>query len=205
MVIQDLNEGLARSFGYSGTQGVVVGDVTPGGPADRAGIKPGDIIVRFDRRPVTNVATLRQMAADTPPGRRVPVEIFRDGKTRTVTVAVQEQEAPAAAQPSVGSENNGGLGLVLQTLTPSEGKDLGFPASFPGGVLIVDVVPLSPAEQANISPGEVVMSVQGEPVRSVSDFRRVLERHDPKLGVRLELSWKGGRRFAFVQAGGGGS
>jgi serine protease Do len=198
--IQDLTEGLAESFGYRGTDGALVGEVTAGSPAARAGIREGDILTRFDGQPVTGVASLRGLVAATRPGQRVPVEIFRDGRRQTLTIQVAEQETPRASRSKEPTGSHP-MGVVVRDLDAAIAQQIGLSAST-RGALVVEVEPLSAAENAGVQPNEVIVSVQGEPVRSAGELRQALARHDLKRGVRLGLLSANGRRYAFVRADG---
>jgi len=197
VVIQDLNEGLARSFGYDSTEGVLISDVLPDGPGDRAGLRPGDIITEYEGREVPNMLRLRTWIAETRPGTRVTLKVFRDGKTRNVEVRIGERESEEVA----GSESPGSpgdLGMTVRDLTPDLARRLGYDPDM-RGVVITQIEPLSPAERAGLQAGDVIVSVQGERVSSVREFRRALRKYDPKEGVRLGVRSGRMRRFVFIQ------
>lgn len=114
--IQPLNEGLADSFGYHGTGGALIGDVSPGSPADKAGFKQGDIVIRYDDKEVSMINQLRNLVASTKPGKKVPVEVFCDGGEQTLSVKIGElSEHPHTASAS---ESSTDLGLSVSDLTP---------------------------------------------------------------------------------------
>jgi len=197
--IQDLNPGLAQSFGYKGTNGALVGDVTPDGPADHAGLQRGDIIERFDGKDVKNVAKLRDLAAAAAPKSRVDVQVWRDGRSRNFRVDMGEMPGSAvAANGGIAHEN---LGMTTQTLTAEAAHQLGLP---PGthGVLVTDIAPMGLAEQGGVRPNDVIVTVQGTPVENADQFRTEMAKHDLKQGVRLEVITQGQRRFVFLQSDG---
>ncbi|RME41687.1 MAG: PDZ domain-containing protein, partial [Planctomycetota bacterium] len=196
VLIQPLDEGLARSFGYEGKDGVLVGDVTPDSPAEKGGMKEGDIIIRYEGKPVPDVKTLRAMVADTQPGTKAQIEVFRDGKKRTLYVKIGElPEQGAIARGSADEEN---LGMTLQTLTPELAQRLGYDADLEG-VLVTDVDPLGVAARAGIRPRDVILKVQGKSVDSVRAFRRELSRHDLRKGVRLRIQSGENQHFVFLR------
>jgi serine protease Do len=195
--IQNLNHGLAGSFGYSSTKGALVSSVTSGGPADRAGMKSGDIITRFDGHEVDDVAKLRDRVADTEPGHRADVEVYRDGHPLTLHVAISElgQSSLASAGTPAAKER---VGMSLETLTPDLARQLGLdPAQ--KGVLVTGVSPLGPAERAGLQSKDVITRVQDQPVRDVDQLRQALSRDDLKKGVRLRVMTNGSRHFVFLQ------
>lgn len=197
VTIQRIDEDLARSFGYSGTDGALVNDVTPGGPAEQAGIRSGDIITRFDGRPVGGVERFRFDVAAIDPGTPVEVEVFRDGSRRTLEVQVGELPGePAAAAASDSADVN--LGMTLRSLTPGLSRQLGLDESL-GGVVVMDVEPASPADRAGLRPQDVILEVHGEPVANLNEFRAALGKHDLKGGVRLRVSSGATLHYAFLR------
>jgi serine protease Do len=169
----------ARDLGLANnTTGVLIGSVEDGSPADAAGIQVGDVIVEFNGRPVRNNDELINTVTRTAPGTTVPVKIVRDRKTQTVNVAVVEyeldrEESVASARPG-GSENSSSLfGMTIRPLQANERDEMDVPAGR-GGAIISQVTPYTPAAQAGLAPGDVVLSVQGEAVRNLTDVTRAL-------------------------------
>jgi len=201
VAIQDLNEGLAQSFGYEGTEGVLVGDVTSDSPAERAGVQPGDIIVALDGEPVTNMDKLRITVASVEPGTEVELQVFREGERRTLDVTIGELESGemVVRAPSAETEHEASLGMTVETLTRNLRERLGLKGDAQG-VLVTEVEPFSAAATAGLRPGDVIVEVGGESISDVRDFRRVLADHDLEKGVRLVVQTGEMRRFAFLRA-----
>ncbi|MFQ5413852.1 MAG: DegQ family serine endoprotease [Phycisphaerae bacterium] len=194
--IQNLNEDLAKSFGFEGTGGVIVGDVTPDGPADQAGFKSGDIITRYDGKAVADIDKLRARVAATKPDTRVEVEVFRDGATRTVRVKIGELEhGPASARGPASVDD---LGMTVRTITPEIAARLGYDDDVEG-VVVTSVEPLGAAYRAGIRVRDVIVSVQDRPVEDVQGFRNVLRAYDLHEGVRLAVRTGTMRRFVFLK------
>jgi serine protease Do len=171
--IQDLNASLAKSFGLERPQGALVSTVEQGGPAEKAGLKPGDVILSYNGKPLDNSNQLPPLVAATKPGSRASVEVWRDGKKQTLDVAVGElkEEQVARARPGGGDTERGGkLGLAVRPLSPEEKKELGSPQ----GVVVEQVG--GPAARAGIRPGDVITAVNGTPVKSPDDLRRQVEK-----------------------------
>jgi serine protease Do len=196
VAIQDLNKGLAESFGYSKTEGVLVGDVTKGGPGEKAGLKQGDIIVRFDGKDVADSHRLRSAVAASKPGAKVPVEVFRSGKRQTITVEIGELETAMAS--ARGTESSVDLGMTVKNLTPEVARELGYEQT--EGVLVTAVEPLGMAAKAGIVVKDLIISVQGEPVKNVTEFRREVAKHDLQKGMRLLIQSGGMQRFVFLRS-----
>jgi len=193
--IQELNPGLAKSFGYEGTNGVLISDVMEDSPAEEAGLKAGDIILRYDGKPVTSIHELRSKVASTSPGTKVKVEVFRDGKKRTITVKIGELRGELAGEP--GESVMEKLGLTVENLTPELADKLGYEGI--KGVLVKEVEPFSIAARAGLRANDVILSIQGEKVRNVTEFRRVMAGVDLAEGVRLVVQTGPIKRFVFLQ------
>jgi serine protease Do len=199
-LIQDLNEDLARSFGYDSTQGVLVGDVIEDSPAARAGLKAGDIVLRYNGQPVASANQLRNSVAATPPNTRAEVLIFRNGKQMTLTITVGElEDEPVAVESPEGGDSSVNLGMTVQTLTPELARQLGYDRN-ERGVVVTDVEGASMAARAGIQQRDVIVDVNGKAVQNVRDFREALENADIANGVRLQVKRDGVRRFVFLRS-----
>jgi serine protease Do len=176
IAIQPVTPELARSFGLSQTEGALVADVTPDSPAARAGIRRGDVIVRWNDRPVRHSRELPTLVAGTPPGTTVSATVLRDGKDRTMDVKVNEMPAERTAtsgkSPERGEATSSDWGMAVRSLTPADAKRLGVK---PGaGVLVVDVDEGSPADDAGLDSGDVIVQANRQGVGSPADLRRAL-------------------------------
>ena len=174
VAVQSVTPDLARSFGLHGAEGALVADVTPGGPASKTGIARGDVIVRWGDRRVQHSRELPLMVALTPPGTRVPVAVVREGRERTVDVTVDRM--PAEERRESRAPSRGGSleawGLAVAALGRDDARRLGVkPGS---GVIVTDVAEGSPADEAGVEPGDVVVEVNRRAVRSPADLGRAL-------------------------------
>jgi serine protease Do len=193
--IQPLSEGLAESFGYHGTDGALIGEVSPGSPADQAGFKEGDIILRYEDKNITTINQLRNLVASTKPGTTVPVEIFRNGGERTLSVKIGAlSEHPGRAS---GSEASMDLGLSLSDLSPEVAQALGYQGE--EGAVVTAVDPVGPAGRAGIAVEDLIVSVQGQAVKTAREFWQVVGQYDLGKGIRLIVQHESMRRFVFLQ------
>jgi Do/DeqQ family serine protease len=179
--IQPLTSELARSMGLKEVRGVLVNSVTSGGPAEKAGIKTGDVILQFNGKDVNDPNELRNDVAGTPPGTDITLTILRDGAQQQVHV----REGALTAQNAAGAAGGGGgggagaprLGLSLAPLTPDVAGQLGLPRN-QQGLAVQSVDPNGPAAQAGIQAGDVILQVNRRPVRTADDMRAALAKSE---------------------------
>jgi serine protease Do len=169
--IQNLDADLAGSLGLTSERGALVSEVVSGGPAAKGGIEPGDVITRFNGQEVDSTRTLSRVVADAPPSRPATVTLWRDGRSRDVTVQLgeaEQSEAVAAVSPGAGQQGGAALGLALRPLTDEDRAQLDMPSDVQGA-LVANVVPGSDAAEKGIRPGDVITSVNQQSVESVGD------------------------------------
>jgi serine protease Do len=173
VVIQDVTPELAKSLGLKESKGALVSQVAPGGPADKAGIEQGDVIVSFDGRRVNDSKDLPRIVASTAVGNTVTVKLLRDGKEleRQAKVGEMEEENTAETEQS---PIHPSLGVTVQNLTPQIARELGLKKST--GVVVTGVEPGSPAAEAAIQSGDVIQAVNRKPVKNVEDFVKIVEK-----------------------------
>ena len=175
--IQQVTPDIAESLGLKEPRGVMVAGVTEGGPADKAQIKNGDIILKFNNQEVKELHNLPRMVAETAIGTEVPVVLWRDGKEETVSARIAEMpeddSKPVAlttpAAPPVAPVAISGLGLKVAPIGPDTREKFQLNAD-QKGVVIIDVGPDSAAAERGLRPGDVIMQVQQEDVNSPADI-----------------------------------
>jgi serine protease Do len=184
VTIQPLTPELAKGFGLTDQSGALVAGVQEGSPAARAGVKAGDVITQYDGHKVSRSGELSRMVADTPAGRQVPITIVRGEKpvSLDVTIIALKEEARQTAALSEQKQN---LGLGVETLTPSTAQELGLPVG--RGVVVRSVGGSSPAAEAGIRPGDVIVEVDHQRVASVAEMKRMLGRHPKNTPVVILL------------------
>ena len=188
VVMGELSPALARSFGYQG-KGILIDDMDPDGPATKAGLKPGDILLRMDGAAVTSPEQFRNTIANSKPGSMVRFAVWRQGKTREVRVklATLPGVARQGSAPPKRKVDRGSLapGLSLVEATPSVRRR--FEIRGPARVVIGSVERNSAAADAGLRPGDVLEQVGANTVQSVDQARRLLRAANLGLGVRLRV------------------
>jgi serine protease Do len=195
--IQSVGEDIAESLGLDRPKGALVADVTATGPAEAAGIKPGDVVVRFDGRDVHEMRDLPRIVADTPVGKTVVVEIMRDGRVEEVQVEIgrlEEGEVLAASQPDGDPQSERTLlGMTLAPLSDELRQRFNIPAGTAGAV-VTDVDPDGPAAEKNIEAGDVISEAGEREVATPGDIEgRVNELQQEGRGSILLLVRKTAR------------
>jgi len=172
--IQELTPELARSFGLKDAEGVLVSSVSPGDPAEKAGLKAGDVITSFDGKRISDLSDLPRTVATTAPGQTVEIKILRDGKEKALFVKVgiraEDEQAEAAPEKDLSPDNR--LGLSVQPITPEMSKRRGVEDT--EGVIISSVAPDSPAMAAGLRRGDVIKEIDRKPVKSIEDYSRYI-------------------------------
>jgi serine protease Do len=194
IMIQDLTPELAKSFGISRTKGVVVADVVQNGPADKAGIKRGDVITGMNGKDVENAHILTRFVGNTPPGTSIPLQIVRDGRSKEikVTVGAMPEDEGEAAPPK---EEPSAWGLTVQNLTPELARRFGVD---PGerGVIITDIKGGSVAADGGLRPGDLIKEVNRQKIQNLRDYNQATRKM--KRGEGLLLLTKRGDKTFYV-------
>lgn len=192
VTIQEVNQALADSFRLDAPAGALVAHVEPGSPADKAGLKAGDVIRGIDGKPVVASGDLPAAISLASPGQEVKLEVWRDGKPRDIVAKLGGAEPETVARTDAPGASQGKLGLALRPLSPRERAA----TKGQGGLIVEQAV--GPAEKAGIEPGDVLLALNGVPVQDVDQVRSLLaqsgntvalliQRGDAKLFVPVPL------------------
>ncbi|WBY06525.1 Do family serine endopeptidase [Sphingomonas sp. 7/4-4] len=210
--MQELTADLAESFGVPKNGGTIVARVEPGRPAEKAGLRQGDVIVRVNNQDVTPDQTLSYIVANVAPGARIPIELIRDGKRQTVTVTVgtRPAEEELAQQFDLDDNDSGpqdgettaaaSLGVAVTPLTPQIARQIGADANAQG-VVVVQVDASSDAAGKGLTRGDLITTANRIPVRTAADLARIVGQ--AKSGgakqVLLFVQRRGLGRYVTVQ------
>jgi serine protease Do len=199
VMIQDVTPPLAKQFQLKDSAGALVGDVVPKGPADKAGLKDGDVVVEFNGKKVVDSRHLRLAVGALKPGSTVPVKVLRDGRTKTLEVTVQQQPGTEQLARNTGPKgtDNGTLnGVGVADLDQQTREQLKIPETVKG-VVITEVQPDSPSADAGLKQGDVIQEINRHPVKSADEAVRLTE--NPKDKVTLLRIWSnGGSHYVVV-------
>ncbi|MGH8630209.1 MAG: PDZ domain-containing protein, partial [Burkholderiales bacterium] len=186
VVIQEVTKELAESFGLSRPQGALVNSVEKGGPADKAGIEPSDVILKFNGRTVNNSADLPRIVAQTKPGSKASVQVWRKGSTREITLTVGElpEERVAARSSRPGGNGKPGdtvarLGLTVSELSADQRREL----NVNGGLLVEDAE--GPAAKAGIRRGDIVLALNNHDIKSVDQLNQLMGQYERSRSVAV--------------------
>jgi serine protease Do len=193
VTIQAVNQSLADSFGLKRPAGALVSSVSNNSPAAKAGVEPGDIIVRYNDREIVSSNELPLLVSSAAPGTTAKLEVIRNGETKHLNVTIGEMKGGKVAAAAPAEESHGRLGIAARQLTPEEQKQAGVK----GGVLVENAS--GAAAEAGIQSGDVILSFNGTPVKTVDELRSLVAkagkkvallvmREDAKIFVPVDLS-----------------
>ena len=169
--IQELTPELAKSFGMKDQKGILVAQVSKDSPAEKAGLKQGDVIVEFDGKSFDQTGAFRNDVALKKPGTKVKTVILRDGKRRALSLIIgklPDEEAATTGDP----HNLEKIGMAVQDITPELAHQFGLERN--KGVVITNVSPNSVAALANVKPGGIILEVNRQPIENLTDFKKAL-------------------------------
>jgi serine protease Do len=188
--VQKITPEIADSLGIKDRHGALVAEVMKGSPAERAGIKTGDVIVEFNNKEIKDSSDLPAMVARVAPGTSVPLKVLRDGKDISLPIAVGEMKENEV----VASGGEGGLGLTVQPVTPEIAENLGINRT--DGVVITNVTPGGAADEAGLREGDLITQVNRNPVKNLADYNREMAKSEKNKSVLLLI--KRGDQSVFL-------
>ncbi len=177
--IQPVTEEIAQSFGLKHVRGALISDVMAGSPAEKAGIKQGDVITRFAGKEIKDARQLQLVVADIPAGQKADVEVYRNGKPMTLQVTLSSTDSAAALKPRSTEPQAGWFGLTVEDL-PKNMRVRGL-----SGVLVTGLDPEGMAAEAGVQKGDVIVSVNQKKVSSLAEYGRAMSEAERKGSVAL--------------------
>ncbi len=195
--IQSITPDLSKALNLEKSKGALVAEVVPGGPADKAGIKAGDVIVSFDGKPVHDSHDLPAMVAATAVGAEVQTTIVRNGKEIKAAPVIAKLESDGTRLAETNRPAHGKWGLQLQDLNPDIARQLGLKDEH--GAVVVGVQPGTPAYRASIQQGDVIVEVNRQRVKSASDVKEKITRADDSSTLLLLVKSAQGSRYVVLK------
>ncbi|WP_410497975.1 DegQ family serine endoprotease [Chitinibacter sp. S2-10] len=196
--IQDVNEELAKSFGLSKATGALLNSVEKDGPADKAGLRAGDILLKFNGQPISNSGELPRIVSAVKPGSKVTVQVWRDKVARDMSLTVGELEDgdknTEAREYKGKKEDAGKFGLVVRELNARELKQLGLTA----GLLVREAN--GEAAKAGLQAGDVIAGIGGQEVNTATQLRKLLNEVKPGDSIALRIVRNGTSAFIALKA-----
>jgi serine protease Do len=199
VMIQPITSDLAKPFKLSTTEGALISDVNPGSPAERAGLKPGDVITKVDDHAVSDARALRLMIGEMSPGKTVQLAVIRDGLDRqyAVTLGEQPSEKGGSSTVSGGVSSSRALdGVSLETLTPDFARQYGVTRNVKG-VAVRRVDSESAAAKSGLEAGEVILEVNRHPVTTTDEVTRYIRESQTDTAL-LFVNHEGQTRYLTI-------
>ncbi len=205
VMIQDVTPALAKQFDLKDRTGALVGDVTPKGPAEKAGVQSGDVVKEFNGKPVRDSREFKLQVASVKPGQKVTLKVLRDGSFKNLQATLKElpdAEKLAKSGPDA-KEDTGTLnGVGVADLDGKARREFELPENIQGAV-VTDVEPDSAAREAGLQPGDVIQEINRHPVRGAQDAVKLTEKSGDKTTL-LRVWRNGGSHFLVVDESGRG-
>ncbi len=210
--ITEVSGELARQFGVTRKDGLLVNEIMPGSPAAEAGFKEGDLVTEYAGKHVDKMRDLQSLVEQTAPGTKQQVKIIRDGKPMTLAVVVkplpeeataprERRESPREEKSSGSAYNNKDFGLDVGDMSPAEAEQFGYTGQ--KGVLITGVAPEGLAADRGLQEGMLILKVRvgqrQQEVASVAEFKKAMEHQSPDAGVTLHVQTAAGKRFVVLK------
>ncbi len=191
--IQEVDRGIVESFGLPKAAGALVAGLEKDGPAARAGVQPGDVVLKFNGRAINRSSDLPMAVGEAAPGSTAEIEVWRKGRIERLNAKLTELTEPKVAAASDTKADGGRLGLAVRPLTADEKRE----AELAGGLVVEDVN--GPAARAGLQPGDVILSLNGKPVNTAEELRSLVGKGGRTVALLVQR--EGARRFVAVPLG----
>ena len=197
--IQDLNQDLSKSFGLKEAKGALVSNVAEESPADKAGIKQGDVIVGYQGAPIEDAAALQRAVTRTAVGTKAMLKVIRNGHEQEVAATIGEQTETKQVASTESGVESALAGVEVQSLNQQMARELGLHGTV-HGVVIVNVESESQADRAGLAQGDVIREINRQPVRSIKDYEKIVSALKKDQDALLLVNRRGSSLFITVKA-----
>ena len=198
VTIQDVDENMAKALGLKNTKGALIGSVMEGEPADKAGLRAGDVVVRVGDHDIESASDVTRSVASLKPDTKVDIVVLRDGKEVKTTVKLGERASHSAALQNPSQGEGTDLGVSVKVLTPEDARALQLSGDVKG-LLVVDVKGNGAAAEAGLRPGDVILSANLKPVKDVKELSDIVRKEGKERGaVMLQINRRGETFFITV-------
>ena len=203
--IQEVTPQLAQEFGLEKSQGALIADVLDGSPAEKAGLKQGDVVISLMGRPIEGASQLRNQVARIPVGEKARIVVIRNNKEKTFDVKIEEQpedlaQGDNAGEPDEEEDESVLAGMEVRSLTPALARKFDLDRN-QKGVVVMDVASGSAAEQAGVMPGDLILQINRRPIQNLADYREVLSDLDKDARILLLINRQGKAFFLSIGPG----
>ena len=199
VMIQDVTPSLAKEFNLKDQKGAIIGDVVQKGPAERAGLKSGDVVLEFNGKAVKDSRHFKLQVSRVKPNESVPVKVLRNGSTKTIEVTINELPgSEKVAQNDTRNKEDGEVlkGIAVSDLDAQTRREFSIPNGVQGAI-VTEVDGNSVAREAGLKPGDVIVEINRQPVKTAEDAVKLTE--SPKDKTTLLRIWSnGGSRYVVV-------
>jgi serine protease Do len=195
--LQNLTEELAQSFNLREKEGALIGQVYEGSPAEKAGLKVGDVVIDIDGVPIKGSQDVVREVLRKQVGQKIQVTVVREGKRIEIPVVTEQMPAEPSEEKTGQAEKKDWFGLRVKPITPEMAKQLGL--SRAEGVIIDNVEPGSAAQEVGLRKGDVVLEVNRQRIQNESDYQKTMEKTKPEQGVLLLVNRKGSTFFVTLK------
>jgi serine protease Do len=197
VMIQQVTADLADNFNLERPIGALIGQVVPESPAEKAGLKAGDVIISYNGREVSQMTMLPAMVANTKVGEKAKLVLIRDGEKQNITVEIGMLEDEEAVLAGTETGTSKKLGITVQELTPKLAESLG--TELDHGLIVSDVEPESAAAEAGILRGDIILEINREKVEKVAQYIKALQAAQEKKSILLLIQRDQNTRFVVIE------
>jgi serine protease Do len=197
VMIQQVTADLAEKFNLERPIGALVGQVVPDSPAEKAGLKPGDVIISYNGKEVSQMSMLPAMVANTNVGEKASLVLIRDGKKQNFTVEIGRLEEEEAILADTATGTSRKLGMTVQELTPKIAESLGIEGDH--GLIVTDVAPDSAAAEAGILRGDIILEINREKIDNVAQYLKALQDTKENKSLLMLIQRDQHTRFVVIE------